>query len=261
MGLGIVTLRSMMRMVFQPYLGHATGPSRKVEPIAMNSDDGSLLEAALMKATTAEARGVLVFCHPLLKSGYHYFLRGGLAGWGAGEGFHGVLFNFKGIGRSSLGGLCFADDVVGAVAFARDRFPGLPVHLVGHSFGGYHAAHALARLDGDVASAVFDSVPPRITNFFRSGPSAFLMKGLSRSPWAGVTGISPISPSLARIHLTPLLLIYGDEDEYCPAEEVHALATAVPTASLRKLPGTGHLQGFREHRDAYTSALLEHWKA
>jgi hypothetical protein len=258
MRIGTSALRLVMRQVFRPFLGHAMGPSRRVQPIALIGADGSPLEGALMEATAAEVRGVLVFCHPLLKYGYHYFVRGGLAAWGTGEGFHGVLFNFKGIGRSGLGGLSFADDVAGAVSWARGRFPGLPVHLVGHSFGGYHAAHALAHLDGAVASAVFDSVPPRIAYFFRSGPSSWLMKGLSRSPWAAATGTGPIAPSLARVRSTPLLLIYGDQDAYCPADEARALISVLPTARLLLLPGAGHLEGFRDHRDAYTRAVLEH---
>jgi pimeloyl-ACP methyl ester carboxylesterase len=261
MGIETAALRPVMRQVFRRYLGHFMEPSRKVESIVLKSADGTSLEGALMEPATAEARGVLVFCHPLLKYGYHYFLRSGLAAWGAGEGFHGVLFNFKGIGRSGLGGLCFADDVVGAVSFARGRFPGLPVHLVGHSFGGYHAAHALAHLDGQVASAVFDSVPPRIANFFRSGPAAVLMKGLSRSRWAVATGTRPIAASLTRAQCPPMLLIFGDADEFCPADEASALASALPTSRLLLLPGAGHLQGFREHRDAYTQAVRGCWEA
>src|SRR5450631_2295833 len=102
MGIWSAALRPLMRQVFRPYLGHVMEPSRKVESIALNSADGTPLEGALIESATAAARGVIVFCHPLLKYGYHYFLRSGLAEWAAGEGFHGVLFNFKGIGRSGL---------------------------------------------------------------------------------------------------------------------------------------------------------------
>jgi len=253
-------LRPLLRRMFRPYLGHVMERPRQAEAAALRSADGTALEGAVLAAAPG-ACGVVVLCHPLLRYGYHYFLRGGLARWVAGAGFHAVLFNFQGIGRSALGRLCFADDVVGAVGWARERFPGLPIHLTGLSFGGYHAAHALPRLDGAVAGAVLDSVPPRIGNVFRSGPASWLMRALGRSPWAAATGTWPIAASLARVWQTPLLLVYGDADEYCPPADVRRLAAAVPAARLECLPGTGHLDGFLTRRDAYTSALLGHWGA
>ena len=151
--------------------------------------------------------------------------------------------------------------MAGAVGWARERFKGLAVHIAGLSFGGYHAAHALGRLDGAVASAVLDSAPPRIGNVFRSGPASWLMRILSRSPWAAATGTRPVAASLARARATPVLLLYGDADDYCPMADVHRLAAEVPTARLEVLKGTGHMDGFLIGREAYTRALLAHWGA
>jgi pimeloyl-ACP methyl ester carboxylesterase len=251
-------LQPLLKMMFRPYVGYIMEPSSKVEPVALQSADGTPLEGALMHADS-DVQGVVVFCHPLLRYGYRYFLRSGLARWAAEEGFHCVLFNFQGIGRSDMGALCFADDVVGVVGYARERFPGLPVHLVGLSFGGYHAAHALVRLDGIVTSAVLDSVPPRIGNFFRTGVSAWVMKALSWSPLAGATGTKAVAASLSRVRRTPILLVYGNEDEYCPKEDVTRLAAAIPAARLKTLDDVGHMDGFVIRRDTYTNALLSLW--
>jgi pimeloyl-ACP methyl ester carboxylesterase len=251
-------LRPVMRRLFRPYLGHVMEPSRRAKPVDLQSADGTVLEGALVAAGPS-ARGVVVLCHPLLRYGYHYFLRSGLARWVAGAGFHALLFNFQGIGRSALGNLCFADDVAGAVAWARQCFPLLPVHLLGLSFGGYHAAHALVRLDGAVASAALDSVPPRIGNVFRSGPSSWLMRGLSRSPWADATGTRPVAASLARLRRTRLLLVYGDRDEFCPLGDVRRLIRSVPQARLEELAGTGHMDGLVLQGNTYKQALVGHW--
>ena len=267
MSICISPLRPLLKLMFRPYLGHAMEPSRRAQPVAMRSADGAVLEGALMVvapqvgriSNASHARGVVVLCHPLLRYGYHYFLRNGLARWAAGAGYHVALFNFQGFGRSALKGLCFADDVAGVVGWARERFPGLPVHLAGVSFGGYHAAHALRRLDGMVASAALDSVPPRITNVFQSGASSWLMRTLSRSPWAAATGTSPIALSLALVRRTPILLLYGDADDYCPMEDVRRLAADTRAAWLEVLPGTGHMDGFILRREAYARALRSHW--
>ena len=81
---------------------------------------------------TAWVTGIVVLTTVVMLAAVWFVLmRGGLARWTTKAGFHTLLFNFQGIGRSELGGLCFADDVVGAVGWARRRFPGLPVHLLG----------------------------------------------------------------------------------------------------------------------------------
>jgi alpha/beta superfamily hydrolase len=243
--------------MFRPLLGHAMDVPRRAEPLTLESADGTPLEGALLDAG-AGAHGVVVFCHPLLRYGYHYFIRNGLARWAVASGCHAVLFNFQGIGRSALGGMCFADDVVGAVGWARSRFGRLPLHLLGASFGGYHAAHALPRLDGTVAGATLDSVPPRINNFFRSGPVSWLMRALSGSPWATTTGTRAVADSLRRVRRTPLLLLYGNADPYCPLRDVRRLTASVPAARLR-LFDTDHLDGFLLRREVYTAALLGHF--
>ena len=84
------------------------------------------------------------------------------------------------------------------------------------------------------------------------------MRALSRSPWAGATGTRAVAASLSRVRRTPLLLLYGGADEYCPGPDVRRLAAAVPAARLERFDA-GHMDGFLLRRDAYAGALLGHW--
>src|SRR5947207_10194364 len=71
------------------------------------------------------------------------------------RGWYALRFNFRGVGASAgewTGGRHETDDVAAAVAYARAIAPGLPVGLVGYSFGAFQALAFLQR--GGRADAV-----------------------------------------------------------------------------------------------------------
>jgi pimeloyl-ACP methyl ester carboxylesterase len=221
--------------------------------LAIQSDDGSRLEAAMVPPAGA-ARGVAVMCHPFLKYGLHYFFKNGLAEMASASGLHVLTFNFKGFGRSSLNGPVFADDVVGAVRHARRTWPSLSVYVIGLSFGGYHAVHALRRINGEVAGALLDSVPVSATNFFRTPLVSFAMRALSRSRWAQSLGIASLREVIADVE-TPLYFLHGSADCYSAPDEISLLARRAPSASVTEVDGAGHLECFRRAGDTYRSVI------
>lgn len=129
------------------------------EPLTIRSTDGLTLEAAV--DDPAEPRGVVVVCHPHPQAGgtmdapLLLALRDTLVA----DGLAVLRFNFRGIGSSegSPGdGTAEVADALGAVAFARQRFGGLPLALLGWSFGAAVAvriAHEVAELAALVAIA------------------------------------------------------------------------------------------------------------
>src|SRR5256885_5537312 len=71
------------------------------------------------------------------------------------RGWYALRFNFRGVGASAgewTGGRYETDDVQAAVNYARTVAPGLPLGLVGYSFGAFQALAFLAR--GGRADAV-----------------------------------------------------------------------------------------------------------
>lgn len=108
------------------------------EALTIRSRDGLTLEAAVDEP--AEPRGVVVMCHPHPQAGgtmdAPLLLALTDALLSAGRAV--VRFNFRGIGESegSPGdGTSEVADALGAVSFARERFGGLPLSLLGWSFG------------------------------------------------------------------------------------------------------------------------------
>lgn len=126
------------------------------ETLAIASTDGLSLEAEL--DGPEEAIAVLVLCHPHPKMGgtmnapLLIALRDRLLD----EGWAVLRFNFRGIGASegeSSTGTAEVADANGAVAAARERFPGVPVAIAGWSFGGAVALR-VAATDADLAACV-----------------------------------------------------------------------------------------------------------
>jgi hypothetical protein len=244
----------LARIMFGGQFGWQTTLPSSASELSIASADGSALEGALV-AARGVPRGVVVACHPFLKYGFHYFLKNGVADALADRGLHVVIFNFKGFGRSEVGGPVFADDVVGAVDHACAAFPLLPIYLFGASFGGYQAVHALPRLDGLVASVVLDSVPDRASRFFRRPPLSFAMRALARSRWNDALGTTPLERPLARVRVSAIDFIHGDADAFCPRDEIRALASAATTARVTCVAGAKHLECARTDRATFDRLL------
>ncbi len=99
------------------------------------------LEAQLRQPKSA-LRGAVVLCHP------HPVYGGTMdnrviyraAKCAAQEGFAALRFNFRGVGRSTGTfdqGLGEKDDVKAAMDWLGSKYPGLPLALVGYSFGAW----------------------------------------------------------------------------------------------------------------------------
>lgn len=126
------------------------------EALTITSADGLSLEAAL-DVPPGRAELAVVMCHPHPQMGgtmnapLLLVLRDALVA----HGWPVLRFNFRGIGASQGTpgiGLDEVADAQGALAWARRRFPGTPLALVGWSFGAAVAVRA-ALMDGVAAVA------------------------------------------------------------------------------------------------------------
>jgi alpha-beta hydrolase superfamily lysophospholipase len=195
------------------------------------------------------------------------------------------IFSFDIDGHGAASTTVFDPDVVpgtlaAAIAEAEDGRPELPLHLVGHSFGGSLVLHALA--DGTVPhalSAVVISAPvsvrldvrvalAELRGFLRAetlgqrehyglwgtvpavGPlkrRVYPIRGAAEdgAPFAYVTAIQRLLAALdletaAPRITTPVLLAYGTADRLVPINQARTLADLIPTADLLEIPGATH---------------------
>ena len=163
------------------------------------SEDGLRLESEFERA--ADAHAVLVVCHahPRMQGTMNSPLLLAIRDAALEDGFSVLRFNFRGVGSSEgeFGeGLDEVEDAHGALRFVREQHPGLPVAILGWSFGGAVAIRAAAE-DGDVAACV--AIAPSVT------PKEGISVGL---------------PPPEEVDLkAPLLIVCGSNDEIVsPAE-------------------------------------------
>jgi hypothetical protein len=181
------------------------------------TSDGAALEARL--GLPQAPWGGIIICHP-------HPLYGGdmdnpvvirIAEVCADLGLATLRFNFRGVGASTGthgGGEAERRDVQAALAhLAREIGAASPVALAGYSFGAVVAADVVGR---GVHVAGLALIAPPLS---MRGEAPFL----ALAAGAG-----------------PLLIVAGNQDEYCPRPALDGLASRLPRARVRVVEGANH---------------------
>ncbi len=189
--------------------------------------------AVLVHGWTGNSGTMLLLAGPLIEAGFPVF-----------------VFDVRRHGRSDDGDCVtirhFRDDVRRALEVARDRRPGAPVVMVGHSLGGSAAilaAAAGAPLDGlAVIAAPADVFEVTAGMFSERGLPGSLITRVLRPFWQRRAGESfgGLNPGASAAGLAvPLFVAQGDRDHRVPASHAERLASAAGT-QVRWIPGAGH---------------------
>ena len=190
------------------------------EETTFSSRDGLSLQAALDEPE-GEVRAVFVFCHPhpqmggtmnapLLLAVRDELVRREMAV---------VRFNFRGIGESegeSSTGIKEMQDAGGAIDFASDRWPELPLAVGGWSFGAAVAVRVACRYRrafACVALAPPAEAEPEVTD--------------------GLPDPAELPADL------PLLVVVGEQDDIIDTESCREWVEETH-AELRVMPGANH---------------------
>jgi acylglycerol lipase len=183
-----------------------------------------------------------------------------------------------------------------AIRRAADLHPGLPLHLVGESFGGALALAALAEPPVPVRSAAVAAAPIRLrlgvapvvreVAALASPDAAHLCRYYGG--WGALPAFGPfkrrrfpvrlargarilgyldaVQQTLALLDIpatlgaveTPVLLIQGGSDPVVPAETGHRLERCLPRGVELRLPGLGHCASIASPR---TEGAIAEWIA
>lgn len=134
------------------------------------------LEALLLEVP--DAQGVALVCHPNPVQGGTMLNKvvSTLQRTARDRGYHTLRFNYRGVGASAGShdmGTGEVDDAEAVAAWLQEKYPNLPVTLLGFSFGGFVAAALGARLEaqGRVPSKLF-MVAPAVHRLTAETPSA-----------------------------------------------------------------------------------------
>jgi len=167
---------------------------------------GVKLEAVLRHPQQRPPRGAAVLCHPHPVHGgtmnNRVIFRSGRAANEA--GLLALRFNFRGVGASSGQydqGTGEQEDVQAAVEWLGGEAPGLPLVLIGFSFGAWVGLQVACR-DPEIVAMIGLGLPLNSYNF------DFLLENYK-----------------------PSLFIVGSEDEFCPREKMERLSRRLPSYS------------------------------
>ena len=145
------------------------------------------------------------------------------AGWSA------LRFNFGGVGSSGgrySGGAEEIDDAIAAASALRDALPaGVPLAMIGYSFGAWVGAQAADR-SADVRQVIAIAPPLRVFG------------------WDFAPGLTP-----------SLTVIVGDRDGFCPRDRLEALLASTRAEHV-VLAGADHFLAGRD--DELTAAVRDH---
>lgn len=186
------------------------------------------LEGSLRIPDTAPT-AIVVIAHPLPTHGgtMRNPLMANLARAAAARGWYALRFNFRGVGESGgewSGGHEEHHDIADAVAHARGLAPGLPLGVVGFSFGARTVARWLAE---------------------GGRPDAFVLMGLPLR-----SALGEAEPP-ARV-LRGATIVNGANDEFATPDE---LRRAYPDARVIAVDGTDHF--FAGKRDEVARIVMD----
>ena len=201
--------------------------------MTFTTEDGVRLEGELRLPDEAP-RASAVLCHPHPRHGGSkdhpilWALRNELAGT---RGLAVLGFNFRGnMGSEGTygGGRDEVRDVRAAIERVRMEAPDLPSVVCGWSFGA-NVALREAVDDERVAALVLIGIPLQ--------PKDVTLPALP-------------PPEELRRFRRPVLILAGDNDEYCPAEEARVFSAEFADGRLALLEGTDHFLWRREREAA-----------
>jgi alpha/beta superfamily hydrolase len=192
-------------------------------------------EAVQLEASLREPKdpplGAAVVCHPHPVYGgtmdNRIVYRAAKAAVAA--GFAALRFNFRGVGQSTGQfdqGIGEKEDVDAVIRWMGNKYPVLPLVLIGYSFGAWVGLQ-IACLEPRIKAVVGIALPLNLYDFeFLSG------------------------------NLKPSLYIVGAKDELCSRESLVRLEPRLPaTSSLHVIEGADHF--FLEHTDVVESLIFD----
>lgn len=236
------------------------------EPIMFQSADGlGLTGWWLPHSATAP---VIICCHG--HSGSKADNLGiGTNLWRA--GYNILLFDFRGRGDSDAWPHTLisreVDDLLAAVAYAKQRAPEAPIGVVGYSMGAAVAILAAAR-EPAIAALVADSsftagsdvVAHGVRSTLRIPPRPLVLAAdevVARRHGYRFSHARPID-AIGKIAPRPVMIIHGEDDKITPSSHAHALyAAAGEPRRLWVAPGLDHCGAYFADRPGYCKRVID----
>jgi uncharacterized protein len=176
-----------------------------------------------------------------------------------------LFFDFPAHGKSQGKTCAFGYEerfcVLDSIALAKDRYPGVPIVLVGSSMGAVAAAFAVAEHGDGVSALILDSAYDKLTDavsgwwYFIAGRTAqILLKPAIwvAAPLAGVKPTDVVVSDALKLVTCPTLILHGEEDTLAPPKAAqHNYEALSGPKELVWFPGRNHSEARWEDATRY----------
>ena len=226
--------------------------------VRFKSHNGAQL-AGLIGDARGQAKGAIVLCHPMGSAAKGFWIKNGHAELLRSAGYHVLLFDLNGFGESDSTDMEYPLDVLAAGIFMQQRYPHLPLGLMGASMGAAMALCALSHPSHPFKAVVLEAPFAALLDFWSRYPLPKL--ALQLSMWLYPAGERRLRPILAAEniqHQPDMLLIYGGADEYTPVGQGHSLMKPLSRtckASLWQVHEAEHTHAYRQQPQQYAQKV------
>ncbi|ARU55395.1 dipeptidyl aminopeptidase/acylaminoacyl-peptidase-like protein [Oleiphilus messinensis] len=259
---------TLYRYFKKPFFGRFNRPWRWPEGIDQNlwhrldvpSRSGSMLSALVAESPNLLTKGAVLLVHPMGAIAKGFWMKHGHADLLLNAGYHVMVFDLNGFGESTNATMDYPLDVLAAGLALQGRYPELPIAVMGSSMGAAMSICALAEPDHPFRAAVFESAFPTLLHFWRRFPIPKL--GIQMSKFVYPAGERRLRPTYAVdswIDAPPVLLIYGDADQFTPVEDGELLKDCMnrkTNTTFWCVPDVEHTQAYKAQPQAYADRVL-----
>jgi pimeloyl-ACP methyl ester carboxylesterase len=234
-----------------------------VEQVRFRSADGTVLFGAYLAGDSG--RPGVVLCHGYWRDHFEPLDIGVVLNR---DGYHVLLFDFRGCGQSdgnhTTVGYRETEDVSAAIDHLRDRVGDAPLGVLGISMGAAAAIMAAPRagLKAMVADSPFahlEGVMSRKVRDFTPHPWLIPLSWISIMLGETLSGgnyraVRPVD-SVRSLESTPMMVIYGERDEFISSDQIDELVQAAPGPKELWILDCGHAMARIEAEEEYRARV------
>jgi alpha/beta superfamily hydrolase len=260
---------SFQTLFKKPFFGRFQKPWRWPEgidraawsPARFDSGRRGTLAGLYGEALGGPAKGSIVCVPPLRLDSKSFYLKTGLAQMLRMHGYHVLLMDLNGFGESEDIDLRYPLDVLAAGRALRELTPGLPMGLLGISFGATWATCALAVPGHGFEAAVLESGFTTLEEYWHQYPAANVtLKVLKALRPRLISDLQSIDQMSKVRELQEVLLIYAGKDNMSPPSMGERFRAACPLPEERRtlwvVPEAEHAKVWQTVPDEYRQRVL-----
>lgn len=227
--------------------------------VMLPSKSGGTISTWFRQTDSEVSKATIVLGHPMGKPAKGEFLKTDYPSVLLQNGYNVVVFDFNGFGESSMGNFDFHFDLLAVSQFAKQHFPNIPLAYHGVSFGCNWGIVALQEAENPFKSAIFDSAPINLPEFWIQYPTAHKVLNFMYFLQPKYKKYANFERAISNSkNCEKILFIYSDNDNFTPKEfgERFKKASNVANTALEIVANIPHAMAIHQMGNKYIDRAI-----